>query len=102
DPKKIHYIKAVMDEVFGETNFRNEIIWKRSSVHSDSKTFSNLHDVLLFYTKSDNFQFFEKYTDYDEKYILSRYKHVEINNEGKERRFLDRDLSATGLSGGGY
>jgi DNA modification methylase len=102
DIKKTHYIKAVIDEIFGEHNFRNEIIWKRSSAHSDSNTFSNLHDIILFYSKSEDFVFYENFTDYSQKYIEERYKHIEIDQDGNERRFLDRDLSATGLRGGGY
>jgi len=102
DTKKAHYIKAILDEVFGEHNFRNEIIWKRSSAHSDSNTYANLHDIILFYTKSEYFLFNNIFTDYSQKYIEERYKHIELDENGNEKRFLDRDLSATGLRGGGY
>ena len=102
DTKKVHYLKATLDEVFGEHNFQNEIIWKRSSAHSDSNTFANLHDVILYYSKSENFSIYEAFTPYSQKYIRERYKHVEVDEKGRERRFLDRDLSATGLRGGGY
>lgn len=98
DIKKSHYIKTILDEVFGESNFRNEIIWKRSTAHSDSSTYANLHDTVFFYSKSQVFNFIQIYTEYTDDYIKERYKH--INKDG--RRFLDRDLSATGLKGGGY
>lgn len=45
DTKKSHYMKAVMDEVFGEENFQNEIVWKRTSARSDSHTFNHIHDI---------------------------------------------------------
>lgn len=58
DYKKVHYIKAVCDEIFGESNFRNEIIWQRSDPHNDAKKkFGNIHDSLLFYSKSENFEY---------------------------------------------
>jgi adenine specific DNA methylase Mod len=92
DTKKSHYMKAILDEIFGEDKFQNEIIWKRSSAHSDSDTFANLHDSLFFYSRSSEFVFNQEYQAYSEDYIEERYKHIE-----KNRRFLDRDLSAKGL-----
>jgi site-specific DNA-methyltransferase (adenine-specific)/adenine-specific DNA-methyltransferase len=58
DTKKVHYMKVVLDELFGEGNFRNEIIWKRADAHSDArgqggKDFGRIHDVILRYTKTD-------------------------------------------------
>jgi len=97
DTKKSHYIKAILDEILGEDKFQNEIIWKRSSAHSDSATFANLHDSIFFYSRSSEFVFNQEYQPYSEDYIEERYKHIE-----KNRRFLDRDLSAKGLKGGGY
>ena len=98
DTKKSHYLKVVLDELFGEARFENEIIWKRSSAHSDSATFANLHDTIFFFTKSEGSVFNQLYQAYSDDYIEERYKHI-----GKDgRRFLDRDLSSTGLHGGGY
>jgi len=98
DTRKIHYIKAIMDEVFEESSFTNEIIWKRTSAHSDSKTFANVHDTILFYTRSTGTRFFSQYIPYTEDYISERYKHV----DKKGRRFADDNLIGTGLKGGGY
>jgi len=98
DTKKIHYMKAVMDEVFGEFNFKNEIIWKRTSAHSDSKTYANVHDTILFYTKSDSTPFSAQYNQYSETHLKERYKHVDKDG----RRFTDGDLVGAGLKGGGY
>ena len=46
DPKKGHYIKTILDEIFGEQNFKNEIVWKRTSAHSDSTKFGNNIDLI--------------------------------------------------------
>jgi DNA modification methylase len=55
DLKKGHYIKGVMDELFGEHNFRNEIIWQRTNSHNEAGVFGRVHDSLFFYTKNDNY-----------------------------------------------
>ncbi len=59
DPTMSHYVKLVMDQIFGPINFRNEIVWKRSTAHSDigqgAKHMGRLHDVIFFYSKSDRF-----------------------------------------------
>jgi len=98
DTKKSHYVKAILDELFNEARFENEIVWKRSSAHSDSATFANLHDTIFFYSKSERYVFNQLFQPYTEDYIEERYKHIDSDG----RRFLDRDLSSTGLRGGGY
>ena len=55
DPTASHYLKLVMDAVFGKENFRNEIVWKRTSAHSGSKRWGPVHDIILFYSKTDRF-----------------------------------------------
>ncbi len=98
DYKKVHYVKAILDEIFGENNFITEIIWKRASTHSDANTFANVHDSILFYSKTDRFAFNKQYEKYSEKYFTKRYKHIDKDG----RRFADGDLVGTGLKGGGY
>lgn len=92
-----HYVKVLMDEIFGKENFVNEIVWKRSTAHSDSKTYGNLHDVLFLYSKSQNKIFNTQYEPYTDDYIKTYYRHKD-----EKGIFLDRDLSAKGLQGGGY
>ena len=93
-----HYVKVLLDEIFGEDNFRNEIIWKRSTAHSDSSGFANLHDSIFYYTKSDDYTFNTQYVPYSQDYIKTYYR----NEDSDGRKYLDRDLSAKGLQGGGY
>lgn len=73
DQKKGHYIKAVLDEVFGEVNFQNEIIWKRTVSTGSSKAIAKkypvLNDTIYFYSKSDSYIFNTQYLGYSEKYI---------------------------------
>ncbi len=89
------YIRLVMDEVFH--NFKNEIIWKRSTAHSDNKTYGNLHDIIYYYTKTEKAIFNIQYDDYPEEYIKTYFRHHDSKGQ-----YLDRDLSAKGLQGGGY
>lgn len=98
DSRRVHYIKALIDEILGESNFRGEIIWKRTSAHSDAKTLASVHDTLLFYTRSNEYVFHPQFKEYDDQYIERRYNHK--NPDG--RRFADDNLIATGLRGGGY
>lgn len=92
-----HYVKILLDEIMGEDNFRSEIIWKRSTAHSDSTGFANLHDTIFYYALDENSTFNTQYVPYSQEYIDKYYRN---NDEG--RKFLDRDLSAKGLQGGGY
>jgi len=81
DPAASHYLKMLMDAVFGPANFRTEIVWKRSSAHSDAKQgrvqHGRIHDVILFYTKNDKWLWNHVFTPYDESYIEAFYKYIE-------------------------
>ncbi len=96
DPTASHYIKVMMDAIFGHGNFRNEIIWKRTSGHSDAKRLGAVHDVILAYTRSEKFTYHRQHTPYDDAYIAQRYRYADKDG----RRWMDGDLSAKGLSGG--
>ena len=98
DPTASHYLKICLDAIFGGENYRNEIVWKRTSGHSDSSVCGNSHDILLFYTKSDKFIWNRQYQEYSTEYIKSHYR--KIDSEG--RKYRTDNLTATGLSGGGY
>lgn len=74
DYKKSHYIKTVMDEVFGEENFQNDIVWQRSTAHNmPTRGYVRCNDTILFFTKSDIFPFNEQFLSYG-KAQLRRYK----------------------------
>ncbi len=77
DPTASHYLKLVLDAVFGVANYRNEITWKRTGVHNDSKTWSRVADILFFYTKGDTFTWNTPITPHTEAYIASHYSSVD-------------------------
>ena len=93
-----HYVKILMDEIFGEDNFRNEIIWKRSTAHNDSKGFGNLHDTIYYYSKSNDYLFATQYVPYSQDYIDTYDRHKDPDG----RVFLYCYLSAKVLQGAGY
>lgn len=78
DPTASHYLKIILDSIFGTASFRNEIIWKRSSAHSDAKQgakhFGRISDTLLFYSKSSECTFNHLYGPYDPQYVAQNYK----------------------------
>ncbi len=98
DPTASHYLKLLMDAVFGVTNYRNEIIWKRTSAHNDSAVYGKSHDVILYYSKGPILNHNKQHLPYDPKYIASHYRYVDDNG----RIFRTDNLTAKGLSGGGY
>ena len=97
DPTAGHYLKLLMDSVFGVRNFRTEITWKRTSAHSDTRQGRRQHgrvsDTLLFYTKTSNWNWNPVYTPYDQEYIDQFYRHVEPDTG---RRFRLDNLTGPG------
>jgi DNA modification methylase len=94
-----HHLKVEMDKIFLESNFRNEIIWKRTSAHTGEgrvTKFGTVHDSILFYTKSNDYVFNPQYTSYDEKYTDKFYANVEPDG----RRWTSSDLMAAGVRKG--
>jgi DNA modification methylase len=98
DPAASHYLKMLMDAVFGPGNFLNEIVWKRTSAHSDSRVFGNSHDTLLYYSRTDDIFHEKQYQPYDASYTESHYRYQDKDG----RKFRTDNLTAMGLSGGGY
>ncbi len=99
DTKMSHYIKVIIDEIFGKDNCLNEIIWKRSEAHSDSNTYGKVHDVILFFSKGNAYLWNKQYMPYSDEFIEKQYRYTEKETN---RRYRSADLSASGLSGGGY
>ena len=92
-----HYLKIKLDEIFGRKNFRNEIVWRRHNAHNDtkqgSKIFGRVHDVILFYSKSDQYTWNPMYQSYPQEYVEKYYRHIE---EETGRRYALSDLSGPG------
>jgi site-specific DNA-methyltransferase (adenine-specific) len=75
DPTASHYLKIVLDAIFGSKRFVSEIIWKRTNAHGDAKRWSSVADILLMYTKGDEFTWNPQRGVLDPKYIASKYRH---------------------------
>ncbi|HMT74929.1 MAG TPA: DNA methyltransferase [Chitinophagaceae bacterium] len=97
DPTMSHYLKLLCDMLFGEDNFRNEIIWQRTSARSDSKKWNHIHDTILLYTKSDKYTWNKQYIAYDEAYTEKFYRFVEPETG---RRYASDNLTAAGTREG--
>ena len=88
DPTASHYLKLVMDAVFGRYNFRNEVVWKRTSTKSLGKRYAVNTDRILYYVKSDGATWNQQYTPYDDEYIQKTYRR-----QDKHGRWATVDLS---------
>lgn len=95
DPTASHYLKMILDVVFGARNFRNEIIWKRSSAHSSAKRWGDIHDTILFYSRSSEFTWNPVYTPYDRDYVQANYRHEDAGGH-----YRLSDLTGAGLRSG--
>jgi len=71
DPTASHYLKLVLDAVFGADTFANEIIWKRTGSHNSAQRFGPVHDVILYYTKTDNPTWNQQRQSYEDSYKLN-------------------------------
>jgi len=78
DPTASHYLKLLMDAVFGAERFRNEVVWKRSFGHGDSrKNMGRSHDVLLYYTKSNTYTLNRFFHAHDQKYLDTFFRFTD-------------------------
>ncbi|HEX2080286.1 MAG TPA: DNA methyltransferase [Longimicrobium sp.] len=96
DPTASHYLKLLMDAVFGPEFFRNEIIWKRTSAHSGAKKYAPVHDVLLYYGRTSRVIWNTPRTEYDKAYLDKYYKF----DDGDGRLYWRADLCAAGVRNG--
>jgi site-specific DNA-methyltransferase (adenine-specific) len=74
DPTASHYLKIILDTIFGAQNFQNEIIWKRTGAHGGAKRWGPIHDTILFYSKTSEFHWNRVYEDYDPDYLEKFYR----------------------------
>jgi DNA modification methylase len=92
-----HYVKVMLDQIFGENQFQNEIVWKRADAHSDAKQgakhFGRVHDSIFFYTGSAKYTFSSLYNPLPESTVSKWYRHVE---EGSGRRYNKADVTGPG------
>jgi adenine specific DNA methylase Mod len=91
DPTASHYLKLLLDSIFGHDNFRNEIVWKRKSgrgeTNKEPKKFGATTDTILYYVNSNLAPFFKLHRPNDEKYIAAKFTHAEA--DGRIYRLAD-------------
>ncbi len=88
DPTASHYLKALMDSLFGSDNFRNEVIWKRTSTKSLAKRYAVNTDRILYYIKSNGATWNQQYAPYDDEYIQKTFRRRD-----KHGKYGTADLS---------
>jgi adenine specific DNA methylase Mod len=93
-----HRLQVLMDKIFHE-NLVNESIWKRTSAHTGEgkvRSFGTVHDVILFYSKSNNYTFIPQYVPLNKDYVERFYRNVDKDG----RRYTSSDLAARGVRHG--
>jgi DNA modification methylase len=93
-----HQLCILLNEVFGSDNLRGDIVFKRRHGHSDAKTLGNVHDMILLYSKTDNFIWNPQFSAYSDEYINTYYRYRDPDN----RRWLSRSTTAPGGRGPVY
>lgn len=88
-----HYVKILMDEIFGEENYRNEIVWKRTGAHNDAGRYGIVHDMIFWYSKSNEYYFQNIYIDLTDEHKSTRFKNIE---EETGRKFYPGPITAPG------
>jgi len=99
DSTASHYLKILMDAIFGIRNFRNEIIWQRTGAHSDAKRWGKVTDTILFYSKGMKYNWHPQYIEYADEYIKERYKYIDKDSG---RLYWRNTMTAAGQGGARY
>ena len=95
DPTASHYLKILMDTIFGAANFRNEITWKRTGSHGGSKRWGPIHDIILFYSFADEYLWNRIFQKYDDTYVKRYYRF-----EDDQGPYQLVSLTGTGIRSG--
>lgn len=98
DSTASHYLKVLLDGIFGPRNFRNEIIWERFGAHNDSKRFGRVTDTILLYSKSDEFKFNAVRVAYSDEHLSKRFRYSDAGG----RKFWPNTMLAPGGRGPRY
>ncbi len=97
DPTASHYLKLIMDAVFGPDQFRSEIIWRRTGTHGKAQRFGPVHDTILFYTKTAEF----KWTFLKKPYMKGHVQEYFVRDEkGWRTNYYGNVLTGSGLRNG--
>lgn len=90
-----HYVKVMLDHIFGENNFQNEIAWRRTRAHNDSKRYGANHDTIFFYSNGERWTWNVQYAPYSKEYVEQNYRYKDSNG----RVFRVSDMTANKAGG---
>ncbi len=93
DPTASHYLKLVLDQIFGPAQFLNEVTWQRTGAHSDAKRWGRVADTLLVYAKGKNWVWNTQFEGYSQDYVKERYKYID---EATGRLYWRNTMTAAG------
>lgn len=88
-----HYVKVMLDQIFGENRFQNEIIWKRTSAHGSAKRYGPVHDNIFFYSGSEKYTWNPQFQPYDPDYLEMFFEQSDEDG----RRWKRMDLTGDGV-----
>ncbi|PZR97539.1 MAG: site-specific DNA-methyltransferase, partial [Chloroflexi bacterium] len=97
DPTASHYLKVLMDAIFGPENFRSEIVWRRTGAHGKTRRYGPIHDTILFYTKSTSYRWNSPTRPYMRGHVEEYFVHDE---KGWRTAYYGNVLTGSGLRGG--
>ena len=83
DDHASHYVKVMLDQIFGANCFQNDISWKRTGARGDGFAWNQLHDTLLFYAQPKSFTFHRQYEPYSKEYVETKYRY----DDGDGRKY---------------
>ena len=89
-----HYVKVMLDQILGENNFQNEIVWRRTGAHNDPKRYGANHDTIFFYSGSDKWTWNRQFTAYSEGYLIQNYRYKD--QDGRPFRVSDMTANKPG------
>lgn len=93
DPHASHYLKVMLDDIFGMERFRSDITWQRTNVHNDAKRWSPVADTLLYYGKTGEVTWNAPYAAHSERYIEDKYRFTDASG----RRFMLDNMTSPQL-----
>lgn len=97
DPTASHYLKVLLDSIFGFDVYQNEIVWKRSHSHNSAKRYGPIHDIVLFYSKTGSYTWTDQRTPYEEEYVAKFFKYDDNDGRGV---YWTGDITGNGIRHG--
>jgi len=97
DPTASHYIKLLLDAVFGQDQFRNEVVWRRTGTHNKIRRYAPIHDVIFFYTKTNKY----KWGCPKRPYMVGHVnQHFVLDTRGYRTNYYGNVLTGSGVRNG--